>query len=120
MIQHSDYQVIIMKPFRNKNVKLSLMASALQKKILNKNILLAIIILFPVVVLSQLTGYYDKYDYRRKRHEINIGAGATSCLTDLGGTDMTIIEINQKKSTKYLKSLYDIDLAKTGCGGNGG
>jgi hypothetical protein len=26
---------------------------------------------------------------------------------------MTLIEINQKKSTKYLKSLYDVDLAKT-------
>ena len=79
----------------------------------NPRLILIMGLIIPILFKSQLRGYYDKYDYRRKRHEINIGAGATSCLTDLGGTDMTLIEINQKKSTKYLKSLYDIDLAKT-------
>ncbi|MBL17812.1 MAG: hypothetical protein CL848_02910 [Crocinitomicaceae bacterium] len=79
----------------------------------NPKLILIMGLIIPLLFKSQLRGYYDKYDYRRKRHEINIGAGATSCLTDLGGTDMTLIEINQKKSTKYLKSLYDVDLAKT-------
>ena len=65
----------------------------------------------PLLFKSQLRGYYDKYDYRRKRHEINIGAGATSCLTDLGGTDMTIIEINQfkKEIKKITKQGYAFD-----------
>jgi hypothetical protein len=86
------------------------------KEIFNKLKLIFIflsIILHPMVLISQLNGYYDKYDFRKKRHEVNFGFGASSCLTDLGGADMTLIEINQKKSTKYLKSLYDIDLAKT-------
>jgi hypothetical protein len=69
--------------------------------------------MFPQLIFTQKNGYYDKYEYRKQRHEINLGFGASTCLTDLGGADMTLIEINQKKTTKYLKSLYDIDLAKT-------
>ena len=34
---------------------------------------------------SQHRSYTDKFEYRKKRHEINIGLGASNCLTDLGG-----------------------------------
>ena len=87
-----------------------------QNKYLNSNKLIYILCVFAfctTTTYSQSNAYYDKYEYRKKRHEINVGVGASSCLTDLGGSDMTLIEINQKKSTKYLKSLYDVDLAKT-------
>ena len=87
-----------------------------KKKYLDFNKLkyiLCVFAIYPIITHSQNNAYYDKYEYRKKRHEINFGVGASSCLTDLGGSDLSLIEINQKKSTKYLKSLYDIDLAKT-------
>jgi hypothetical protein len=87
-----------------------------KKKYLDFNKLkyiLCVFSIYPIIFHSQNNAYYDKYEYRKKRHEINFGVGASSCLTDLGGSDLSLIEINQKKSTKYLKSLYDIDLAKT-------
>ena len=89
------------------------MVNIIMSYLVNRSIVLALIILFPIVVLSQLTGYYDKYDYRRKRHEINVGFGASSCLTDLGGSDMDIIELDQKKTGQHFRSFYDIDLATT-------
>ncbi len=54
----------------------------------------------PVVIDAQ--GYYNRYEYRRKRHEINFGAGATNCLTDLGGADVI--------GSGFL---WDLDIAKT-------
>lgn len=66
-----------------------------------KNILIAILITFvPILVKSQ--GFYNRHDYRTKRHEINFGAGASSCLTDLGGRDAI--------GSGFL---WDIDIAKT-------
>ena len=47
-------------------------------------------------------GFYNRYSYRSKRHEITFGAGASSCLTDLGGGD----DISRG-------FLWDIDIAKT-------
>jgi hypothetical protein len=47
-------------------------------------------------------GFYNRYDFRSKRHEINFGAGASSCLTDLGGRDAI--------GSGFL---WDIDIAKT-------
>ena len=47
-------------------------------------------------------GFYNRYSYRTKRHEITFGAGASSCLTDLGGGDDIARGF-----------LWDIDLAKT-------
>ena len=70
------------------------------KKNIIKIIIFLGIILTPVVAKSQ--GYYDRYEYRRKRHEINFGAGASSCLTDLGGRDAI--------GSGFL---WDIDIAKT-------
>jgi hypothetical protein len=57
------------------------------------------------VVLPELInaqGYYNKYAYRKKRHEVTLGAGASSCLTDLGGRDAI--------GSGFL---YDLDIAKT-------
>ena len=47
-------------------------------------------------------GFIIRYSYRTKRHEITFGAGASSCLTDLG-VEMILQE----------GFLWDIDLAKT-------
>ena len=52
-------------------------------------------------------GFYNRYSYRTKRHEITFGAGASSCLTDLGGGDDIARGF-----------LWDIDLAKTNFTGN--
>ncbi|MDG2343956.1 MAG: hypothetical protein P8L23_05205, partial [Flavobacteriales bacterium] len=54
----------------------------------------------PIVIDAQ--GYYNRYEYRRKRHEINFGGGATNCLTDLGGADVI--------GSGFL---WDLDIAKT-------
>ena len=54
----------------------------------------------PIVIDAQ--GYYNRYEYRRKRHEINFGGGATNCLTDLGGSDVI--------GSGFL---WDLDIAKT-------
>jgi hypothetical protein len=54
----------------------------------------------PIVIDAQ--GYYNRYEYRRKRHEINFGGGATNCLTDLGGADVI--------GSGFL---WDLDIAKS-------
>ena len=65
------------------------------------NILLALAFLFgPLYVLSQ--GYYNRYEYRRKRHEISFGGGASNFLGELGGRDMV--------GSGFL---WDIEFAKT-------
>jgi hypothetical protein len=56
--------------------------------------------MFPELIDAQ--SYYNKYSYRRKRHEITFGAGASSCLTDLGGRDAI--------GSGFL---YDMEIAKT-------
>ena len=65
-----------------------------------KILILNFIMLTCISILSQ--GYYNRYGYRTKRHEINFGAGASSCLTDLGGRDAI--------GSGFL---WDIDVAKT-------
>jgi len=67
--------------------------------------LLGIFIMFPELIDAQ--GYYNKYSYRSKRHEITFGAGASSCLTDLGGRDAV--------GSGFL---YDLEIAKTSYVGN--
>ena len=65
------------------------------------NILLALSFLFgPLYVMSQ--GYYNRYEYRRKRHEISFGGGASNFLGELGGRDMV--------GSGFL---WDIEFAKT-------
>ena len=46
---------------------------------------LVFVILFSNV-FSQHRSYNDKYEYRKKRHEVTLGVGASNCLTDLGGS----------------------------------
>ena len=66
---------------------------------------LGIFIMFPELIDAQ--GYYNKYSFRSKRHEITFGAGASSCLTDLGGRDAV--------GSGFL---YDLEIAKTSFVGN--
>jgi hypothetical protein len=68
-----------------------------------RNIVVILLLLstaFPQIVNAQ--GFYNKYSYRKKRHEITFGAGASSCLTDLGGRDAI--------GSGFL---YDMEIAKT-------
>ena len=68
--------------------------------------------------LLDAQGYYNRYEYRRKRHEITFGAGASSCLTDVGGSDLTKQDFEQSDFRNTFRSVYDIDLAKTSFTGN--
>ena len=70
-----------------------------------KILILNLLILSCINALSQ--GFYNRNGYRTKRHEINFGAGASSCLTDLGGRDAI--------GSGFL---WDIDIAKTSYIGN--
>ena len=70
---------------------------------------------------SQHRSYTDKYEYRKKRHEVTFGLGASNCLTDIGGNYSVdpSSSINSKISEgnsnqyKFLRSIYDTDLAKS-------
>jgi len=57
-------------------------------------------LLGPFYVMSQ--GYYNRYEFRRKRHEISFGGGASNFLGELGGRDMV--------GSGFL---WDIEFAKT-------
>ena len=81
--------------------------------IIEKLFLVLVTVFFSFNILSQTRAYYNKYEYRKKRHEINFGGGATNCLTDLGGSDMNLIEINEKDRNRIFRSVYDLDIAKT-------
>ena len=65
-----------------------------------KILTIGLILIFSSESIGQ--GFYNRYGYRTKRHEINFGFGATSCLTDLGGRDAI--------GSGFL---WDIDIAKT-------
>ena len=72
---------------------------------------LVFVILFSIV-FSQHRSYNDKYEYRKKRHEVTLGVGASNCLTDLGGS--FISDPNTEVSQiDFLRSVYDTDLAKS-------
>ena len=68
---------------------------------------------FCISLFGQHRSYYDKYEYRKKRHEINVGIGASGCLTDLGGSDFDVSVYEEERSKKIFRSFYDIDMAKT-------
>ena len=80
---------------------------------LNKKHNLFLIILFiSSFAYSQHRSYTDKYEYRKKRHEVTFGLGASNCLTDLGGS--FISDPNSEESQiDFLRSIYDTDLAKS-------
>ena len=80
---------------------------------LNKHIHTIIYIFSFSVVFSQHRSFVDKYEYRKKRHEVTIGLGASNCLTDLGGKFSAFPESNTNekiaegdgKQHKFLKSI---------------
>ena len=80
---------------------------------IDKLFLILMTVFFSLNILSQTRAYYNKYEYRKKRHEINFGGGATNCLTDLGGSDLTLSDFNEKDKYRFFRSAYDIDFAKT-------
>ena len=47
------------------------------------------LLLLTYSVYSQHRSYTDKYEYKKKRHEVTLGLGAANCLTDLGGSFMS-------------------------------
>ena len=88
-------------------------------KLLINNFVVALLVVFlgaPELLDAQ--GYYNRYEYRRKRHEITFGAGASSCLTDVGGSDLSNTDFEQDGFKNTFRSVYDIDLAKTSFTGN--
>ena len=88
---------------------------------LNKQIHTIIYIFSFSVVFSQHRSFVDKYEYRKKRHEVTVGLGASNCLTDLGGKFSVSPESNtnnkisegEGKQYKFLRSIYDLDLVKS-------
>ena len=68
---------------------------------MNLNVII-IAVSFLIITEAFGQGFYNRYSYRTKRHEITFGGGASSCLTDLGGGDDIARGF-----------LWDIDLAKT-------
>ena len=71
-----------------------------------------VLLLLTASVFSQHRSYTDKYEYKKKRHEVTLGLGAANCLTDLGGSFMSG-ENNDGSQIEFLRSFYDTDLAKS-------
>ena len=81
------------------------------------NILLVFCLIFGAT-FSQSRKFYDNNDYKKKRHELNFGLGASSnCQTDVGGR-LTVQRLkNEVKNLvaqyDFLESLYDTDLIQS-------
>ena len=78
----------------------------------NKRNLFLIILFISSFAYSQHRSYTDKYEYRKKRHEVTLGIGASNCLTDLGGSFISDPN-NEELQIDFLRSIYDTDLAKS-------
>ena len=88
------------------------------KLLTNKFVVALLVVFLGAPELLDAQGYYNRYEFRRKRHEITFGAGASSCLTDVGGSDLTKRDFDQSGFKNTFRSVYDIDLAKTSFAGN--
>ena len=88
------------------------------KLLINKFVVTLLVVFLGAPEFLDAQGYYNRYEYRRKRHEITFGAGASSCLTDVGGSDLTKQDFEQSDFRNTFRSVYDIDLAKTSFTGN--
>ena len=88
------------------------------KLLINKFVVALLVVFLGAPELLDAQGYYNRYEYRRKRHEITFGAGASSCLTDVGGSDLSTYEFEQDGFKNTFRSVYDVDLAKTSFTGN--
>jgi hypothetical protein len=61
-------------------------------------------------VFSQSKGYYSKKLFERYKHEYNIGIGISSCQTDVGGSNFSAQELNDKFGGKIFRTIYDTDI----------
>lgn len=82
-----------------------------------KQYLFVLTILISYSVSSQNRGFYDNNEFKRQRHEINIGIGTSNCLTDLGGNySVSGVGVDGKvipDQIAFLRSIYDTDLNKS-------
>ncbi len=62
---------------------------------------------------SQSRRFYDNNDYKKQRHELNIGLGVSSCQTDVGGSKYNDQELSEKFGGTIFRSLYDTDLSSS-------
>ena len=88
------------------------------KLLIHKFVVALLVVFLGAPELLDAQGYYNRYEFRRKRHEITFGAGASSCLTDVGGSDLTKQDFDLSGFKNTFRSVYDIDLAKTSFAGN--
>ncbi len=88
------------------------------KLLINKFVVTLLVVFLGAPELLDAQGFYNRYEFRRKRHEITFGAGASSCLTDVGGSDFDQTEFDNDGFKNTFRSVYDIDLAKTSFTGN--
>ena len=80
--------------------------------LIKKHNLFLIILFISSFAYSQHRSYTDKYEYRKKRHEVTLGIGASNCLTDLGGSFISDPN-TEETQIDFLRSIYDTDLAKS-------
>ena len=62
---------------------------------------------------SQSRKFYDNNDYKKKRHELNFGLGVSSCQTDVGGSQYSEQELNEKFGGTIFRSVYDTDISSS-------
>ena len=67
-------------------------------------------LIFMSTVFSQSKGYYNKKLFERYKHEYNIGIGISSCQTDVGGSNFSAQELNEKFGGKIFRTIYDTDI----------
>ena len=78
-----------------------------------KNIFIVGFILIYSTIFSQHKSFYDDDGFLKNRFEYNFGIGASSCLSDVGGSDLTESELKKKFGGTLLRGLYDVDIAKS-------
>ena len=78
-----------------------------------KNIFIVVFIFINSTILSQHKSFYDDEGFLKNRFEYNFGIGASSCLSDVGGSDFTEQELKKKFGGTLLRGVYDADIAKS-------
>ena len=61
-------------------------------------------------VFSQSKGYYNKKLFDRYKHEYSVGIGISSSQTDVGGSNYSTQELNEKLGGKIFRAIYDNDI----------
>ena len=80
-----------MQVFKN-HIAISLLNFGFKYSFHNRAIVL--LLLTPLFSIGQHRSYYDKYEYRKKRHEINFGLGASGTVITLKA-DNNIFQLNE-------------------------